>query len=106
MRIVTVANSLKSLRSLHFLRVTSSAPLQFKDKQQFEIQPRSATYSPDNDHIVGKSTLAMDLASVLEEPKPKPKPRNRMELKRFFELRIEKRVKEQHTNGKFHDLMT
>ncbi|KAK7330688.1 hypothetical protein VNO77_24886 [Canavalia gladiata] len=57
---------------------------------------------------VGKSTLAMDLASLLEESsegKPKPKPKSRMEQKRFLELRIKKRVKEQHSNGKFHDLM-
>ncbi|ESW27588.1 hypothetical protein PHAVU_003G215300 [Phaseolus vulgaris] len=106
MRVVTAANSLKSLHSLHFLRVTSSLPLPFKDKQHFETPPHSATNSPDNDHV-GQSTLAMDLASLLEEskPKPKPKPKSRMELKRFLELRIKKRVKEQHANGKFQDLL-
>ncbi|XP_027334967.1 nuclear intron maturase 4, mitochondrial isoform X2 [Abrus precatorius] len=50
----------------------------------------------------------MDLASLLQESsdrKSKPKPKSRMELKRFLELRIKRRVKEQHANGKFHDLM-
>lgn len=76
------------------------------DKPHFETPPHSATNSPDNDHV-GQSTLAMDLASLLEEskPKPKPKPKSRMELKRFLELRIKKRVKEQHANGKFQDLL-
>ncbi|QCD81232.1 hypothetical protein DEO72_LG2g1557 [Vigna unguiculata] len=66
MRIVTAANSLKSLCSLHFFRVTSSLPFPFKDKQQFETQPHSVTYSPDNGHTVGKSTLVMNIASLLE----------------------------------------
>ena len=74
------------------------------DKQQFETQPHSVTYSPDNGHTVGKSTLVMNIASLLEWPKPKPK--SRMELKWFFELRIKKRVKELPANDKFRDLMT
>ncbi|QCD81231.1 hypothetical protein DEO72_LG2g1556 [Vigna unguiculata] len=36
------------------------------DKQQFETQPHSVTYSPDNGHTVGKSTLVMNIASLLE----------------------------------------
>ncbi|CAJ1943498.1 unnamed protein product [Sphenostylis stenocarpa] len=104
MRVLTAATFLKSLHSLHFFRLTSSLPLLLDETQHFKTPPHSATYSPDNDHV-GKSTLAMDLASLLEEPKPKPKPKSRMELKRFLELRIKKRVKEQHANGKFHDLM-
>lgn len=106
MRIVTTANLFKSLHNLQFIRLTSSLPLllKFSDKHHVETPPHGATYSPDNEHV-GKSTLAMDLASLLEEPPLKPKPKSRMEQKRFLELRIKKRVKEQHFNGKFHDLM-
>ncbi|KAL5555474.1 hypothetical protein UlMin_037710 [Ulmus minor] len=55
----------------------------------------------------GKKTLATNLASLLEESSDvdERKPKSRMELKRFFELRVKKRVKEQYMNGKFEDLM-
>ncbi|XP_071908466.1 nuclear intron maturase 4, mitochondrial-like isoform X2 [Coffea arabica] len=55
----------------------------------------------------GKGTLAMDLASLVEESSiiEERKPRTRMELMRILELRIKKRVKEQYINGKFQDLM-
>ncbi|KAK7389256.1 hypothetical protein VNO78_24098 [Psophocarpus tetragonolobus] len=104
MRIVTTTNFLKSLHSLHVIRFTSSLRLLLNDKQHVEPPLHDTTYSPKNEHI-GKSTLAIDLASLLEEPQSKPKPKGRMELKRFLELRIKKRVKEQHANGKFHQLM-
>ncbi|XP_020227302.1 nuclear intron maturase 4, mitochondrial [Cajanus cajan] len=99
----TTTNFLKSLHNLHFLRLSSSLSFLLNDKPHIET-PHGATYSPDNEHI-GNSTLATDLASLLEEPQSKPKPKSRMELKRFLELRIKKRVKEQHANGKFHNLM-
>ncbi|KAL3721429.1 hypothetical protein ACJRO7_033859 [Eucalyptus globulus] len=56
---------------------------------------------------VGKLTLAQDLAGLINESSnlEERKPRGRMELKRFLELRIKKRVKKQYVNGKFHFLM-
>ncbi|MED6146554.1 hypothetical protein PIB30_035556 [Stylosanthes scabra] len=59
------------------------------------------------DEEFGKSTLAMDLASLMEESSKvlESKPRSRMEFKRFLENRIKKRVKNQFVNGKFRDLM-
>ncbi|KAF3518056.1 hypothetical protein DY000_02063879 [Brassica cretica] len=53
-------------------------------------------------------SLAGELASLVEESSPHvddPKPRSRMELKRSLELRLKKRVKEQYSDGKFHDLL-
>lgn len=50
----------------------------------------------------------MSLAGLVEESSnvvERKKPRTRRELKRFLELRIKKRVKEQYMNGKFQDLM-
>ncbi|XP_051147727.1 nuclear intron maturase 4, mitochondrial-like [Andrographis paniculata] len=35
-----------------------------------------------------------------------PKPRSRLESRRFFELQIKKKVKQQYRDGKFHDLMS
>ncbi|KAL2321632.1 hypothetical protein Fmac_026011 [Flemingia macrophylla] len=93
----TTTNFLKSLHHLHFLRLTSSLSFLLNDNHHTESPP-------DNEHV-GKSTLATELASLLEEPQPKPKPKTRMELKRFLELRIKKRVKEQHADGKFRNLM-
>ncbi|KAK7268823.1 hypothetical protein RIF29_21532 [Crotalaria pallida] len=57
-----------------------------------------------------QSTLAMDLASLVEEQqveslKTKPETKTQMELKSFLQHRIKKRVKERYLNGKFHHLM-
>ncbi|MED6221716.1 hypothetical protein PIB30_057506 [Stylosanthes scabra] len=59
------------------------------------------------DEEFGKSMLAMDLASLMEESSKvlESKPRSRIEFKRFLENRIKKRVKNQFVNGKFRDLM-
>ncbi|KAK6152280.1 hypothetical protein DH2020_014915 [Rehmannia glutinosa] len=57
----------------------------------------------------GKMGLAKNLASLVQESydihERKPKPKTRVEVKRFLEMRIKKKVKEQYTNGKFKDLM-
>ena len=54
-------------------------------------------------------SLAKSLASVAEESaaavQRQRKPLTRMQRKRLAELRIKKRVKAQHLNGKFYDLM-
>ncbi|XP_006465053.1 nuclear intron maturase 4, mitochondrial-like isoform X4 [Citrus sinensis] len=54
-----------------------------------------------------KMALAKNLASLIEESSDfdEKKPKSRMELKRSYEFRIKKRVKEQYVNGKFQDLM-
>ncbi|KAK9150813.1 hypothetical protein Syun_009122 [Stephania yunnanensis] len=50
-------------------------------------------------------SLAKSLASMLDED-PVPVERiSRMKLKRLIEIRVKKRVKEQHNSGKFQDLM-
>ncbi|KAK6126430.1 hypothetical protein DH2020_039818 [Rehmannia glutinosa] len=57
----------------------------------------------------GKMSLAKNLASLVQESydihERKPKPKTRVEVKRFLEMRIKKKVKEQCANGKFKDLM-
>lgn len=64
-------------------------------------------FSSDIDKDVGKSTLAKDLASLVDESSnlDETKPKTCVELKRLLELRIKKRVKEQYVDGKFQDLM-
>lgn len=66
-----------------------------------------ASVNDDNINEQGKMALAKNLACLLEESSnlEERKPKTRMELKRLFELRIKKRVKEQYINGKFHDLL-
>lgn len=63
----------------------------------------------DNDTVNGRSTLAEDLAFLVEETAEAndkvEKPKTRAELKRSFELQIKKRVKEHFVNGKYHDLL-
>ncbi|KAK3017654.1 hypothetical protein RJ639_003271 [Escallonia herrerae] len=61
----------------------------------------------DKKKVFGKFTLAKSLAGLVEDSSSieERKPKTSMELKRMVELRIKKRVKEQHMNGKFHDLM-
>jgi hypothetical protein len=80
-KVTTTSHFLKSLHSFSFFRLTSS--------------------------------LATELASLIEQnsspaktTNPKP-PQTRMQLKRFLELRIKKRVKSQlsHLDGKFHNLI-
>ncbi|XP_061367116.1 nuclear intron maturase 4, mitochondrial isoform X2 [Gastrolobium bilobum] len=106
----------KFLKSLHNATITSSLSLLLIGKRHVGTT-QNATYSTanadfdsfENNQLIGKSTLAMDLASLLNEPNEvsnrKRKPKTRMELKRFLELRVKKRVKEQFANGKFRDLM-
>ncbi|CAM8916574.1 unnamed protein product [Rhodiola kirilowii] len=57
----------------------------------------------------GRSTLAADLAFLVEETSEAAdkveKPKTRAELKRSYELQIKKRVKEQFANGKYHDIL-
>ncbi|KZV32996.1 hypothetical protein F511_01507 [Dorcoceras hygrometricum] len=64
----------------------------------------------DNDHIKnGKLNLASSLASLVQESdnvlEQNSKPKTRLKVKRFLEMRIKKKVKEQYVNGKFHDLL-
>ena len=73
---------------------------------------RSVSSTHSNAETDSKQTgifsLAGELASLVEESSPHvddPKPRSRMELKRSLELRLKKRVKEQYSDGKFHDLL-
>lgn len=65
--------------------------------------------SYDDEEIRRLSGLAKNLASVVQESydvrERKPKPRTCEEAKRFLEMRIKKRVKEQYMNGKFRDLV-
>ncbi|KAJ6397823.1 hypothetical protein OIU77_018770 [Salix suchowensis] len=78
--------------------------------ERFKACAEYSTLAEVNDDIekgTGKMTLAKDLAFVVEESSKADERRakSRMELKRFLELRIKKRVKEQYFNGKFKDLM-
>ncbi|KAL5704517.1 hypothetical protein ACHQM5_022933 [Ranunculus cassubicifolius] len=79
----------------------------FETGKSFE--QRQATYSTLSDNSTGSGgvSLAKSLASLLDEASPPVEERKetRMELKRFIETRIKKRVKEQFMNGKFQDLM-
>lgn len=61
----------------------------------------------DNNTSIDKLSLASSLACVVDESSQSDerKPMNRLELKRFLELRIKKRVKDQFKDGKFHDLV-
>ncbi|CAN1134097.1 Nuclear intron maturase 4, mitochondrial [Linum perenne] len=53
-------------------------------------------------------TLARDLADLVKDtPNPGDKvPESRIKLKRYLELRVKKRVKENYVDGKFENLMT
>ncbi|GMY12496.1 nuclear intron maturase 4, mitochondrial isoform X1 [Fagus crenata] len=78
------------------------------ERLQYFLQYSSAVAAKDDtDKGIGKMTLAKNLAGLVEESSRvnEIKPKSRMELKRSFELRIKKRVKEQYMNGKFQDLM-
>ncbi|KAI3946414.1 hypothetical protein MKX01_017630 [Papaver californicum] len=78
----------------------------FEQLQAYEFYSTLEPTRNDSDKGIGMS-LAKSLASVLDEsPKPvERRPLTRMELKRLIESRIKKRVKEQYSNGKFHDLL-
>ncbi|KAI7735304.1 hypothetical protein M8C21_000517 [Ambrosia artemisiifolia] len=68
----------------------------------------SSLKSTNNSNIsIDKMSLASNLACLVDESSPvdERKPMNRLELKRFLELRIKKRVKDQFKDGKFHDLI-
>ncbi|CAA0842972.1 Intron maturase- type II family protein [Striga hermonthica] len=73
------------------------------------VLDESSNYSVDKDEGTGKMALAKNLASVVQESHDdhvrKSRPRTRLEVKRFLEMRIKKKVKEQYGNGKFQDLM-
>lgn len=62
--------------------------------------------SGDNSSI-DKMSLASNLANLVEESSlvDEKKPKSRLELKRYLELRIKRRVKDQFRDGKFHDLI-
>ncbi|XP_062096406.1 nuclear intron maturase 4, mitochondrial [Humulus lupulus] len=68
-----------------------------------------STFATNDDIDLGseKKMLATNLAALLEESSKidDGKPKGRMELKRFLENRVKKRVKEQYVNGKFQDLI-
>ncbi|XP_060674949.1 nuclear intron maturase 4, mitochondrial [Ziziphus jujuba] len=70
----------------------------------------SSVAAADNLHMgIGKMTLAKDLACLIGNNSIEVdagKPKSRMELKRYLELRIKKRVKEQYINGKFQGLVS
>ncbi|KAI4318165.1 hypothetical protein L6164_025968 [Bauhinia variegata] len=112
MLIVCRAKFLKCamLRSLNFVRASSSL---FMNTGKPVERIREGTYSTmpapsyDIEKEFGNFNLAKDLASLVEESSKvdQRKPMSRMELKRYLENRIKKRVKEQHVNGKFQDLM-
>ncbi|PWA65940.1 intron maturase, type II family protein [Artemisia annua] len=59
-----------------------------------------------NTSSVDKMSLASNLALLVEESSSvnERKPMSRLELKRYLELCIKKRVKDQFKDGKFHDL--
>ncbi|KAI3827902.1 hypothetical protein L1987_01991 [Smallanthus sonchifolius] len=57
-----------------------------------------------NNASIEKMSLASSLACLVDESDER-KPMNRLELKRFLELRIKKRVKHQFRDGKFHNLI-
>ncbi|CAI9087464.1 OLC1v1021539C3 [Oldenlandia corymbosa var. corymbosa] len=78
-----------------------------RDVSCFSTIQRVVVIDGDGEKENGNGTLAMDLASLVEDSSvtPKRKPRTRAELQRFLELRIKKRVKEQYRDGKFYDLM-
>ncbi|XP_076957713.1 nuclear intron maturase 4, mitochondrial-like [Bidens hawaiensis] len=61
----------------------------------------------NNNTSIDKLLLASSLACVVDESSQidERKPMNRLELKRFLELRVKKRVKDQFKDGKFHDLI-
>lgn len=61
------------------------------------------------DEKIGKMTLAKNLASLIQESyavsEKISKPKTGVHFKKFLEMRIKKKVKEQYRDGKFHDLM-
>ncbi|GFP82711.1 group ii intron-encoded protein ltra, partial [Phtheirospermum japonicum] len=65
-------------------------------------------YPSDKDEEIGKTALAKNLASLVQEShdSQNPTPKTRLEVKRFLEMRIKKRAKEQFKNGKFENLVT
>ncbi|KAL1541403.1 nuclear intron maturase 4, mitochondrial-like [Salvia divinorum] len=56
-----------------------------------------------------KTDLAKNLASLVQEsygvPNKESKQKTRVEIRRFLEMRIKKKVKAQYRNGKYHNLM-
>ncbi|KAL8166040.1 hypothetical protein V2J09_007539 [Rumex salicifolius] len=80
-------------------------------------EPRSVFYSTIEGDIhtedkpagTGKLSLAESLACLVDESarsKEERKALSRNDLKRLYELRIKRRVKEQFVNGKFRELMS
>ncbi|KAM0064161.1 putative RNA-directed DNA polymerase [Helianthus debilis subsp. tardiflorus] len=81
----------------------------FTGKRYIGHSVDSSRKSINNGNIttIDKMSLASNLACLVDESSPvdERKPMNRLELKRYLELRIKKRVKDQYKNGKFHDLI-
>ncbi|XP_030462558.1 nuclear intron maturase 4, mitochondrial isoform X1 [Syzygium oleosum] len=100
---------LVDLRSAKFVDVCSSLKIAGTPDQRKIAHAMYSAFPILNNVAddVGKATLAQDLACLINESSilEERKPRGRMELKRFLELRIKKRVKKQYMNGKFHFLM-
>ncbi|KAL8505134.1 hypothetical protein ACS0TY_016372 [Phlomoides rotata] len=85
-------------------------------KNLANLMEESSSYSADKapqdgygDEKFGKTTLAKNLASLIQESyddsEKKSKPKTGVQFKKFLEMRIKKKVKEQYKDGKFHDLM-
>ncbi|KAI6699873.1 hypothetical protein NL676_014197 [Syzygium grande] len=100
---------LVDLRSAKFVGICSSLKIAGTPDQRKIAHAMYSAFPILNNVAddVGKATLAQDLACLINESSilEERKPRGRMELKRFLELRIKKRVKKQYMNGKFHFLM-
>ncbi|KAK4343212.1 hypothetical protein RND71_039028 [Anisodus tanguticus] len=80
--------------------------LNLKEKNSQASNEKSVDVKVNEDKKHGVS-LAQNLANLVEESCnfDETKPMNRVEYKRLLELRIKKRVKEQHVNGKFRNLI-
>lgn len=110
---VCKANLLKCaiLQSMNLVGLSSSCLINIgKPAERLQAWIDYSTVAAVNDDIdkgSGRMTLAKNLACLVEESSnvDERRPKSRMELKRSFELRIKKRVKEQYINGKFQDIM-
>ncbi|GAV86201.1 RVT_1 domain-containing protein/Intron_maturas2 domain-containing protein [Cephalotus follicularis] len=111
MRLVGFLMKCGTLQGIDFIRLNAPFVIEFGihvDRIQACTSYSSLAAARDaNDKNIRKMTLAENLASVVEESSglDKRRPNSRMEMKRFIELCVKKRVKEQYTNGKFQNLM-
>ncbi|KAL6585481.1 hypothetical protein OROMI_002125 [Orobanche minor] len=79
-------------------------------KNLASLLDESLSYPTGNDEEIGKLTLAKSLASLVQEShdtheRKSRSRKTRLEVKRFLEMRIKKKVKERYENGKFRDVM-